>query len=558
VIGQMRAVSLSLSLTLFPALFLAGCSKAAARDEAASPSRADRATVKGAEIREAGNRAAPGSGGLDLSYTPPRLPGGTGSANVTYQPSVHLVEQKQGADAIVAESSNGHGLVFNTSSSQINSLKDGDVLVIKGLIARKVLAVERSGEEIRVITDQATLADVIKEGDLHVDAPITFGTLQARNQDPRHSWTDLLETPAYAQEHSASPENVAAGRASDHAASGASRDAVGNLVKGAGQYVIGDWKITEWNATPVGDSLQLDLDMEKDAGDGFKAVIGAHGHINNFNLKDDLHEIASGTKMAMSIKNLNVEMTFTWEVAKNTPGIYTTEDRIKLPAPISIPLAQYLGGLPVFLEIGGALLVHPALTGGGELAKGSYKLAYSGGVGITGENGDVNATSDGEGTVEIVEDSGLSAVAPVGMVIAVAAPRLELSLGLAKIFPLLDQSPAVAAVDAKIEKLAKAHLSPEVYQALAKSPLGTAVLSNTIKSEADVFAQIIVTTGATRTGSSALIACSRIITDLTAQVGINGNLFGVESGKHTKNAWTHNWVRVEPPGARPCADMTSK
>lgn len=549
----MRAVSLT--LTLFPALFLASCSKTASRDEAAS---ADRATVKGAEIHDAGNHLAPGSGGLDLSYTPPRLPGGSGSANVTYQPSVHLVEQKHGADALVAESSNGHGLVFNTSSSQINSLKDGDVLVIKGLIARKVLAVERSGEEIRVITDQATLADVVKEGDFHVDAPIKFGTLQARNQDHGHSWSDLLATPAYAQEHSVSPENVAAGRASDHAASGASRDAVGNLVLGAGKYVIGDWKITGWEATPVGDRLKLDLDMKKDAGDGFKAVIGAHGHINNFNLKEDLNKIASGTKMAMSIKNLNVEMTFTWEVAKNTPGIYTTEDRIKLPAAISIPLAQYLGGLPMFLEISAALLVHPELTGGGELAKGSYKLAYSGGVGITGINGEVKDTSEGEGTVEIVEDSGLSAVAPVGMVIAVAAPRLELSLGLKKIFPLIDQSSAAAAIDAQIDKIAKAHLSPEVYQALAKSPLGTALLSNAIKSEADAFAQLIVTTGATRMSSSALIACSRIITDLTAQVGINGNLFGVESGKHTKDAWTHNWLRVEPPGTMPCADITSK
>lgn len=481
------------------------------------------------------------SGGIDLAYTPPRAAGATGSATVTYQPTVHMVEQKDGAAALVGESSNGHGLVFDVSNAQITSLKEGDVLVIKGLIARKVLAVERSGDQMILLTDRAAFGDVIKDGDVHVEAPIKFGTVVAAAVTHKHSWTDVLESSAYAD---------------TKAAGGASRDALGNLVKGAGKYVIGDWKVSSWNATPVGDRVNLDLDMMKDAGDGFKAVIGAHGHINNFNLKNDLHVATGGTTMSMSIDNLAVDMTFTWEVAKNTPGPYTIEDRIKLPAPISIPLAQYLGGLPVFLEISEALLVHPALTGGGELAKGSYKLTYNGGVGITSENGELNATSTGEGAVEIVEDSGLSAVAPVGMVIAVAAPRLELQLGLEKIFPIIGAVPeAVAKIDQQIDKLAKAHLSPEAYAALAKSPLGTAVLSNAIKSNADVFAQLIVTTGATRTGASAIVACSRIITHLTAQVGMNGSLFGAVADVKTKDVWTHEWVRVDPPGAKLCTDM---
>src|SRR5450432_1045123 len=361
------------------------------------------------------------SAGIDLAYTPPRAAGATGSANLTFQPNVHMVEQKDGAAALVGESSNGHGLVFDVSNPQITSLKEGDVLVIKGLIARKVLAVERAGDQIVVLTDSVTLGDVIKDGEMHLAAPIKFGTMVA-SASHRHSWTDIFESSAYAD---------------TKAAGGASRDALGNLVKGAGAFAVGDWKISAWNATPVVNSVKLDLDMMKDAGDGFKAVIGAHGHMNNFNLKDELHAISGGMKMAMSIDNLSVDMTFTWEVAKNTPGPYTVEDKIKLPAPISIPLAQYLGGLPVFLEISAALLIHPALTGGGELAKGSYKLTYNGGVGITSENGEMNATSTGEGAVEIVEDSGLSAVAPVGMVIAVGAPRLELQLGLQKIFPIV-------------------------------------------------------------------------------------------------------------------------
>jgi len=40
-------------------------------------------------------------------------------------------------------------------------------------------------------------------------------------------------------------------------------------LKGAQDFVVGGWKISGWNATPVGDSVKLDLDMVKDAGDGF-------------------------------------------------------------------------------------------------------------------------------------------------------------------------------------------------------------------------------------------------------------------------------------------------
>jgi hypothetical protein len=143
------------------------------------------------------------------------------------------------------------------------------------------------------------------------------------------------------------------------------------------------------------------------------------------------------------------------------------------------------------------------------------------------------------------------------MVLAIAAPRLELSLGLKKICPIIaGASEAAAAVDERLDALAKAHLSPEAYQALSSSPLGTAILSTAIKSEADAYAQVMVTTGVTRTGSSALIACSRIQNNLTVQVGMNGTLFGVGGKEHSKDVLSHDWLRVEPPGATPCADIS--
>jgi hypothetical protein len=120
----------------------------------------------------------------------------------------------------------------------------------------------------------------------------------------------------------------------------------------------------------------------------------------------------------------------------------------------------------------------------------------------------------------------------ITLILAIGAPRFELQLGLAEVFPTLDKADkAISKIDEQVDKLAKAHLSPESYAAVTKA---VDTLKDAIKSKADVFAQLIVTEGATRTGSSAINACSWIKTDLTAQVGMNYSFLGIH--KDAKSA----------------------
>ena len=509
-----------------------------------------------------GNGAGGGATLKDLYAAAPQLAGGSGYAQVTYQPNVRVLEQDEGLNDLVAESSNGHGLIFRSSNAQIGSLKDGDILVVKGLIARKVLGVDRRGDEVLVVTNPASLRDVVKEGDVHLEAPVRFGQVKRVQAMPtpriRQSWMDLLATPAYAQ--SFSPENNAARQASSRAAAGATRDGFGNVVKNLANFAVGDWKITNWSATPAGDRLNVDLEMAKDTGGGFKAIVGAHGHITNFDFIEDihLHTAFATTQLAAAVKALRGEMNFNWEIGKDSPGGFAKEDRIKLPASVSIPLAQYVGGLPLFLEISSALVVHPAITGGSQVAKGAFKVTYDGGMSITGQNGGLSGGGDANGNVTLVDDSGVSAIAPVGMVIQYCAPRLELSLGLKKIFPALEKGSDLAAkADAWLDGFAQKHLSPSAYQSLASSPLGTAVLTNSLKSEGDLFVQLVSAAGVTRSGAMILVPCSKVDIKFIGQMGVNANLFGVEIGenKHTIDVFTKDFSRVNPPGAKPCADI---
>jgi len=105
------------------------------------------------------------------NYTAPRQSGGSGSADVTYKPGVHVVEQKEGTDALISVSTYGSTLVFDRSRGGFPELKDGDVFVIKGLLARKVLASMTNGNELAVLTIPAGLVDIITDGKIPVPGP---------------------------------------------------------------------------------------------------------------------------------------------------------------------------------------------------------------------------------------------------------------------------------------------------------------------------------------------------------------------------------------------------
>jgi hypothetical protein len=477
---------------------------------------------------------------------------GKGSARITYVPNAHILEKNQGLDGLIAESSDGHGLVFKSGTPQIAALKEGDVLVIKGVAARKILAVDRRGGEVLVVTDIAGLRDVVKEGEIHLDAPIKFGKVQNAELE-RRQWTpslfDLFATPVFAQ-GSFSPANNAASQASSNAQRGATIDGFGNLVKGAASFVLGDWKVSNWIAVPVGDRLNIALTMVKDVA-GFKARVIMNGFISDFDVIQNM-KIGTNfgtTQLGAAVKSLAGQMTFKWEIGKDTPGGFAKEDRIKLPGAITIPLSQYVAGLPLSLEISSALIIHPAITGGQQYAEGGFTVTYNGSMIDTVNNsGSSGSSGDLVASATLDQDKGISAVAPVGMLVAFCLPRFELSIaGLGKLLNL----PSVAgstqsAVDSWIGTIAQNN--PRIGKILNNSAIGTGFFANSLKSSADVYAQVVSTHGVTESGSSVIIPCSNVTVQVAGQIGINANLFGkdiVGNGQapveHTKDVFNKSW-----------------
>jgi hypothetical protein len=453
----------------------------------------------------------------------------TGYAHVIYRSNVRVMQADEGKKALIGVSSNGASLLFDPSDATARSLRAGDVLLIKGLMARTVLGAETTPDGVVVLTQHALLTDVVQDGEIKIQAPVRFGAPRSALEQPvppLPKWLDLIATPAY-----------------------------GNLVKGAFKSIVSGWDTT-FQATPSEGRTDLDLTLTRNVG-GFIALITGKGFISNFQF-DSAIDIKQSVlqNMDTSFSNLNGRMDFQWQVAKNNGGVMAEESKIKLPGAIEVPLAELLDGLPLYLEVSGAILIHPAITGGSEISKGNFRIDYDGNQHFTLTRGTVNTDGTIGGDVELGDHQDISPTAPLGMVVAFAAPRVELTFGLNKIYDESDIKKAADIVDKIADVVAKHLLSPDQYANYQKNGLHLGdVFKNALSTDGAAFFQMIGTSASSYTGMSAISPCSRYDLSLIGQVGASAEVWGKDVGTVSKEIFKKAMTKVDPPGMRLCEDI---
>jgi len=473
---------------------------------------------------------------------------GSGYAHVTYRPNVHVMEEDEGRHAIIGVSTYENALLFDSSNSTARALHAGDVLMIKNLIVRKVLAAEQTPDGVIVLTEQAALTDLVQDGDIHIQMPVRFGAVQAEVRKPKSFWSlgDLFAEPAYAQ----SPENVMANKAQAQG----TKDFYGNVFKGIQSAIVDDWDTT-YQATPGEGKTDLNITLKKEVG-GFVALIAGQGYVSNFGFESDIGiQQSTVQKMETAFKNLNGVMNFQWSVATNSGGVRADESRIKLPGAVDVPLAPLTGGIPFNLEVSAAILIHPAITGGSEYTKGQFRITYDGYQHFKVKPGNVDADGNLTGDIALGDHQDLSPTAPLGMVVAFCAPRIELSIGLNKIGKL-DTQKAVDIVDKIADQVAKRLLSPDQYQNFQQNGIHLGkLLKQTLSTDAAAYFQTIGTSASSFSGNSAITPCSRYDLTFVAQVGAGAELAGVSLGKLNKEIFKKTQTKVDPPGMKLCEDI---
>jgi hypothetical protein len=382
-----------------------------------------------------------------------------------------------------------------------------------------------------LVTDRVSLADVLQQGEINVDSPINFHAARADSTPPVTTpfhLHDLLETPLYGM--GMPPQAPSA-----------------QVASAAKDVFTSGWNIEKWSVTPAGNSANISARMTKDTS-GFKAAVEMDGSVSNFQFTSNIKFPfkGAGNQIASGVKGMSGSMHFVWEIGKGTPGVWAVEDKIKLPAGITIPLGEMFAGVPLSLDISSAFLIHPALTGGNEYSKGGFTIGW------TGSNSPGATGSEGL-TFAITDDANISPVAPNGMVISFCAPRIELQLGLLGAYGASSAlSKAASVADAAISAVANKYLSPSLLSAIQASPLGKMSVSNTLASKADVFVQVIHTEGVTHSSNVTLAPCTKIELKVTAQEGGDAQLFGLTSGASTtKDLFTKTYTEWRP-GSKFC------
>jgi hypothetical protein len=227
-----------------------------------------------------GNGAATSGAPLEVA---PQNAGGSGSATVTWKPDVHVIEQDKGYAALISVSTDGSTLVFDRSIANIPEMKAGDVFVVKGLLARKVVAAMTNGNELAVLTIPAALLDLVSDAKIHVESPIRFGRPRSAQATPTSHgpWQtlgDAVIPPLFAQ----SPTDVRR-----HAAEAKGRsDAFGNVVSSPFKAVLNGWETT-FSATPAEGRLQLAMQLKKELANA-TAVIEGTGYLSDFDFSSDI------------------------------------------------------------------------------------------------------------------------------------------------------------------------------------------------------------------------------------------------------------------------------
>ena len=251
----------------------------------------------------------------------------------------------------------------------------------------------------------------------------------------------------------------------------------------------------------------------------------------------------------MGYKKLNGLMNFRWDVQTTAAGALRGNAKMKLPAAIEIPLYQYLGGLPLFLEISSAVLIKPAFGAQYEFAHGEFRITYDGYQSFRAKDGNVDADGVVTGDIKL-EESTAGSGAAVGLVVAFAAPRIELSVGVSKILKFDGFKEAAAKADNYFDKLVTKAFGADGLAKFKASPMSLVtagkIVDSAMGSNGAAYIELTTSSGMSHTGTAVLSPCTRTDLHMAVHVGASANAFGQSVGDVRKEIFKKDITRIVP------------
>jgi len=505
-------------LALLPALVLAvlvcGCSRK-------SPGVGHQATSGNTgSVRQAGaSEAFNPAWGIDLA----KLPGTRFEA--TLADDVIRVDADTVRHAAKGVSHDHSIYFFDNLPGLREKFVPGRVVLLEGLTFKRVQAVATDGSQLIVGTQDAAITDLYKEANIAWTAPIHFQEIHAQQAraraalagrtDSAFAWLERLDPRVYA----AADENAEKGDEEEEG-----------------------WKF-HFDDTFTPDRLNFTIHLSRTGAVAnvteLDADITGKGYVQNFD--NSLSMVIHNSKVSQfdfSNKNVNGAVDFDWTVgAPAGPPKDVGEERIKFAPVMKVPF--FLGEVPFSLEIGEALLFHPAFSSKLEIAKGAFHVDYNGVTGLkitSGSGGDANAEDASKASAEssIESSTANSPLAAFGVLVAMALPRFELKTGAEEALNEVPSSIAEAATKL-LENTTIGHFIKKAVK-------------NKLVPEGEAYFQVILSSTASHSGMLSLVPCQRFGLHVEGQVGGSASALGYEKELPVFKVFTKDIDQPTPPG----------
>jgi len=461
--------------------------------------------------------SAPIEGGGAFLATPDltTLPGTV--CDVKLGKSTVKVEPGKFRQAVRSISPDRSIFIFDRSSDLARDLAPGKIMFVPGLTLRKVSAMAQDGNDLIVGTEQAPLTEAFENAKLKWDYQVNF-----------------QQSAQQVQRAALAPSGSEAGLSG-----WAMTDLVGTVHADGGFSKSGEnenWQYTV-NTQPDSGGLNFELHLKRKTGD-LTGTIEVTGYIQNFHNAVSL--VIQDNKLEsfdFHNRGMTAVANVKWTVGRGESGPMTGEERFKIPVSFSVPLI--IGGLPFSLELSEAVMFKPAFTTKNEIARGAFKIRHSGDDGFSMTSSSFNSDGDAQGDGDVTDGGGIAPLAPFAVLIAIAAPRVELKTGPEAAFEQLQQLTPFTS-----------NLADHAARLLRNSGIGHWIgntLEDAIKTEGAAHVQMIVSTSAVIGSATALVPCQKTQLVFTADVGADAKVFGVTVAQPSKEIFRKEKFLIIPP-----------
>jgi hypothetical protein len=431
---------------------------------------------------------------------------------VTYTPNTVRIDAARWQTSLQSVSADGKVWVFDPGDDKVRQLSEGKIMFLEDLAVMKVLgAVDFEGRRI-IVAARAGLPDLIQKGRISWRAPIRFADWSAdsRRSEETYAWNRIGWFPTL------------------HAAGGGGETASGE---------DDGWKYSI-HTQPGTRRLDLSFRVSKDIS-GLGASIEGKGHVNEFVSAASMTvDGGSMNDMTFANSNLSGEFDFNWAATAGGDNSGIGESKIKLPTMYTAPLP--IGGIPFVLSVGEQIIVKPGLGAKREVAKGSFKVTFGGGEGISIKNGGAPEPQEHLEADSHLGDSTTGSLAPIAMLIAVCVPKVTLGLGTESGFELLNKYVPSGYADRVAQQLEKTLLSTAAKDFVTKK------LKDKFKTEASAYVQVLTVFTLASAGSLSLLPCKLQRITVLGQAGADATILGQSVGDKKMDLFKKALVLRQP------------